>query len=169
MALLYPSLCCLSSTRESRMACCGGGATAAGAQRGCWRGMLGGTPKGWRRCTTMTRSVCAVAAALASRRCAWGLEPLPRQALSGFAREAAVCHHNGDPLSPGLSQMRRHGEILASNRCRCRPAAYHQHACCPRLIHVRLIFNWLRVLSIRLSSCGVWSNLILQRTSPFFP
>src|SRR5205085_8327419 len=26
--------------------------------------------------------------------------------------------------------------------------------------------NWLRVLSIRLSSCGVWSNLILQRTSP---
>ena len=29
--------------------------------------------------------------------------------------------------------------------------------------------NWLRVLSIRLSSCGVWSNLILQRTSPFFP
>jgi hypothetical protein len=29
--------------------------------------------------------------------------------------------------------------------------------------------NWLRVLSIRLSSCGVWSNLILQRPSPFFP
>jgi hypothetical protein len=26
--------------------------------------------------------------------------------------------------------------------------------------------NWLRVLHIRLSSCDVWSNLILQRTSP---
>jgi predicted site-specific integrase-resolvase len=25
--------------------------------------------------------------------------------------------------------------------------------------------NWLRVLSIRLSCCGVWSNLILQRIS----
>jgi insertion element IS1 protein InsB len=34
---------------------------------------------------------------------------------------------------------------------------------------VFLALNWLRVLSIRLSSCGVWSNLILQRTSPFFP
>ena len=33
----------------------------------------------------------------------------------------------------------------------------------------QLWFNWLRVLSIRLSSCGVWSNLILQRTSPSFP
>jgi hypothetical protein len=27
--------------------------------------------------------------------------------------------------------------------------------------------NWLRVLSIRLSCCGVWSNLILQRISQF--
>jgi hypothetical protein len=29
--------------------------------------------------------------------------------------------------------------------------------------------NWLLVLSIRLSSCNVWSNLILQRTSLLFP
>ena len=32
-----------------------------------------------------------------------------------------------------------------------------------------MIFNWLRVLLIRLSSCGVGSNLILRRTSPFLP
>ena len=33
----------------------------------------------------------------------------------------------------------------------------------------QIMHNWLRILSIRLSSCGVWSNPILQRTSPFFP
>jgi hypothetical protein len=69
----------------------------------------------------VTRSVCAVAAACTSRRSAWGLEPIPRQALGFLARETAVHDHDRNPLSPGFSEVLRHSEHLASNGCRCWP------------------------------------------------
>jgi len=42
------------------------------------------------------------------------LGPCQRQALGGLAREAAVCHHHGDPFGPGLAQVLRYGEHLSS-------------------------------------------------------
>src|SRR5262249_29203790 len=66
------------------------------------------------------RRVCPIAAACTLRRCAWGLEPRPRQALGVRVREAAVDDHDRDALRPGFSLMRRHREGLCSRRC-CRP------------------------------------------------
>jgi hypothetical protein len=77
-------------------------------------------------------------AALASRRCAWGLEPHPRQALSFLARETAVHDHDHHPLSPGLLEVRRHGEFLASRGCGCRHGPDRQHPRRPRLVDVFL-------------------------------
>src|SRR5207247_11074919 len=68
------------------------------------------------------RSVCAAAAAWTSRRCAWGLEPITRQALGFLARPAAVHDHERNPLTPGFSEVLGHSEHLASNGCRCWPA-----------------------------------------------
>jgi len=64
-------------------------------------------------------------AARTSPRVACSLEPRPRQALGFRAREAAVCHHNGDAFSPGFLQVLRYGEHLASRSCRCKPKGTH--------------------------------------------
>src|SRR2546427_5534885 len=81
-------------------------------------------------------AVCPALAALASRRCAWGLEPHPCQALSFLARETAVHDHDHHPLRPGLLEVRRHRESLASSDCRCRPDLHRQHPRRPRLVDV---------------------------------
>jgi hypothetical protein len=79
-----------------------------------------------RRRVAWTRSVWTIAAARPSRRCAWGLEPRPRQAFGFHVREAAVDDHDRDALRPGFSQVLRHREGLASRRC-CRPRVHRQH------------------------------------------
>jgi len=73
-----------------------------------------------------TRSVCPIAAARPLRRCAWGLEPRPRQALGVLVWEATVDNHNRDALCPGLALVLRHREGLSS-RCCSRPCAHRQH------------------------------------------
>jgi len=62
MILLYPTLCRMSSPSNRRAAPRPAGLRAALA------GMLGGAPEGRRRGNTVTRSVCAVAAAGTSPR-----------------------------------------------------------------------------------------------------
>jgi hypothetical protein len=45
---------------------------------------------------------------------------------------ATVRDHDGDPLSPGLSLVLRHGEPLTSHGDRCRPGSDRQHSRRPR-------------------------------------
>jgi hypothetical protein len=64
--------------------------------------------------------------------------PLPARRLkagtpsmSGARRpraHATIRHHDGDPLSPGLSLVLRHGEPLTSHGDRCRPGSDRQHS-----------------------------------------
>jgi hypothetical protein len=80
LGLFYPSLCRMSSPSNRRAA------PRPAVLRAALAGMLGGAPEGRRRGNTVTRSVGAVAEARTSPRFAWGLEPLPRQALGCLAR-----------------------------------------------------------------------------------
>jgi hypothetical protein len=56
-----------------------------------------------RRHVVWTRSGCPIAAVRPLRCGAWGLEPLPREALGVLVREAAVDDHDRDALRPGLA------------------------------------------------------------------
>src|SRR5262249_25019863 len=60
-----------------------------------------------------------IAVACPSPRAAWST---PRQALSFLAWQATVDDHHSAPLSPGLLEVRRHGEHLASRRAAAGPA-----------------------------------------------
>jgi hypothetical protein len=91
-----------------------------------------------RPCWPYSSPACAACPAPASRRCAWGLEPHPCQALGGLAWEAAVHDHDRHPLSPGLLEVLRHGESLASRGCGCRHGPDRQHPRRPRLVDVFL-------------------------------
>jgi len=62
LTLLYPSLCRMSSPNNRRAA------PRPAVLRAALAGMLGGAPEGRRRGNTVTRSVCAVAAARTSPR-----------------------------------------------------------------------------------------------------
>src|SRR4051812_22649374 len=66
---------------------------------------------------------------LTARRVKAGARPC--QALGVLGPYATIRHHDGDPLSPGLSLVLRHGEPLTSHGDRCRPGSDRQHSCHP--------------------------------------
>src|SRR5437667_6420632 len=138
-ACLAPTGCAVAPCR-TRLGACGAGRLVA--VQAPWTPARGGHARAATRADRLprhrvawTRSVCPIAAAHPSRRCAWGREPRPRQALGVRVREAAVDDHDRDALRLGLALVLRHREGLASRRC-CRPRAHRQHPRRPGLVHI---------------------------------